>query len=535
MDAHLSLVTRVHSRLGWPQIHGTSSTANAHSTARRRARNLLSAVMGTGQRFVLCLLCWTVILCVTLLPTVLGKKHILNRTIHSFLGIPFAKPPVGELRFRRPVPISRWEEVLAADEMPPRCIQVAVQSQEDCLYLNVWTPTLNKSQNLAVMVYFHGGAFFFERPLFQRDLRYMAALGNVVVVKMNYRLGAFGFLSAGTDDAPGNMGIYDTYIALLFVRDNIRLFGGDPEKITAFGNSAGAITIGLMATSPMAHSLIKGAILQSGSPCISIIARENRSLEISNKLAYMTGCAQPGMSFVTHGQQIVACLRRVSADIIVNAQRALFASLEIFLPTFGDPMLPVHILDALDMGLFNKSLKLLIGVTPDEGTSLLSTASPQFFRRESHQQVSQSDMYSTCNRTFLHSFSKSALRRIYWSYMGLYGHSDFLALRNALSNCIADYFVVCPAHEFAQKLNRKASVQHVASRAGGVEVYFYLFDYRSKNSIYPPWMGVVHTAELNYLFGEPYFTSWYTNEERRFSSTIVDIWATFARKGYESN
>lgn len=129
-------------------------------------------------------------------------------------------------------------------------------------------------------------------------------------------------------------------------------------------------------------------------------------------------------------------------------------------------------------------------------------------------------MFETCNRTFLHNFSKSQLRRIFWSYMGLRGHTTFLKLRDILSSCIADYFLVCPAHHFARALSRK-----------GADVYFYLFAYRTKNSLTPPWMGVVHTSELFYLFGEPFSTSWYTDEERAFSRTMVDIWSTFARTG----
>ncbi|XP_077489350.1 acetylcholinesterase-like isoform X1 [Amblyomma americanum] len=496
--------------------------------------------MGRGQRLFLCALFWTMTTAIIpsvvanccpsmrrtqVMNTTLGPVQgfcdlVLNRTVYSFLGIPFAQPPVGRLRFRKPVPIRPWKDVFAAMKMPPRCKQSSVLSQEDCLYLNVWTPTLDMSEKLDVMVYFHGGVFVFERPLIQRDLRYMAALGNVVLVKMNYRLGAFGFLYGNHDGAPGNMGLYDQYLALLFVRDNIHLFGGDPEKITAFGNSAGAMSIGLMTTSPLAGPLIKRAILQSGSPCVSIIARENRSVELADKLAYRTGCAFEGMSIATHSRQIVSCLRRVEADKIVAVQTELFANIEVYLPVFGDAMLPVHILTALKRGLFNKDLKLLIGVTPDEGTSILNTASPQFFQRDSHRKVSKSDLLSTCNRTFLYTFSKAKLRRIYWNYMGLLGHTSYLTQRTALSNCIADYFMLCPAHHFAQELNRK-----------GVETYFYLFDYRTKNSITPPWMGVVHTAEVYYLFGEPFSTNWYTDEEREFSKTIVDIWSTFARTG----
>nr|XP_054925562.1 acetylcholinesterase-like isoform X1 [Dermacentor andersoni] len=496
--------------------------------------------MGRGQRTLLCVLFW--ILALVAVPTVLALKcktinrteivnttlgpvqgfHevVLNRTIYFFLGIPFAMPPVGRLRFRRPVPIAPWTNVRAAMKMPPRCKQEGVVSREDCLYLNVWTPTMNTSRKLDVMVYFHGGAFSFERPLIQRDLRYMSALGNVVVVKMNYRLGAFGFFYSGQEHAPGNMALYDQYLALLFVRDNIALFGGDPDRITAFGNSAGAMSIGLMTTSPMTRHMIKRAIIQSGSPCVSIIARNADTLQLADKLAQLVGCAVEGMTITTHSRQIISCLRRVEADKIVDAQKVLFENLQVFVPVFGDDMLPVHIFTALQRGLFNRDLKLLIGVTPDEGTSLLSSAFPQFFRRDSHRQVSKSELFSTCNRTFLHNFSKSQLRRIFWNYMGLRGHSSYLRQRTILSSCIADYFMICPSHHYAQALSRK-----------GADVYFYLFAYRTKNSITPPWMGVVHTAEVYYLFGEPFSTSWYTDEEREFSRTIVDIWATFARTG----
>lgn len=456
----------------------------------------------------------------TLGPVQGFREVVLNRTIHFFLGIPFAKPPVGPLRFHKPIPIDPWTDVLPAMKMPPRCKQQGVLSQEDCLYLNVWTPTMNSSRKLDVMVYFHGGAYTFERPLIQRDLRYMTAMADVVMVKMNYRLGAFGFLYGAQDYAPGNMGLYDQYLALQFVLNNIELFGGDPDKITAFGNSAGAMSIGLMATSPLTRNIIKRAIMQSGSPCVSIIARDNNTLETADKLAYLVGCAVRGMTITTHPLQIMSCLRRVEADKIVDATTVLFGMIRVFVPVFGDEMLPMHILPALQHGFFNKNLKLLIGITPDEGTSILSTAYPQFFRRESHRKVSNSEMFETCNRTFLHNFSKSQLRRIFWNYMGLRGHTTFLKQRAILSSCIADYFMLCPAHHFARALSRK-----------GADVYFYLFAYRTKNSLTPPWMGVVHTAELFYLFGEPFSTSWYTDEERAFSRTMVDIWSTFARTG----
>lgn len=211
----------------------------------------------------------------------------------------------------------------------------------------------------------------------------------------------------------------------------------------------------LQTTSPMTRHMIKRAIIQSGSPCVSIIARENDTLELADKFAKTLGCAYEGMTITTHPRQIISCLRRVEADKIVRAQRVLFETIRLFVPVFGDDMLPVHIFTALKEGLFNKDLKLLIGVTPDEGTSILNSAFPQFFRRDSHLKVSKSELFSTCNRTFLHNFSKSQLRSIFWNYMGLRGHSSYLRQRSILSACIADYFMICPSHHYAQALSRK--------------------------------------------------------------------------------
>ncbi|XP_064479775.1 acetylcholinesterase-like [Ornithodoros turicata] len=448
------------------------------------------------------------------------QQRVMNRTIYSFLGIPYAEPPVGRLRFRRPIVVRPWSQVKECMELPPRCMQGRLVSSEDCLYLNIWTPSLDPRSELNVMVYFHGGIFLYERPLIQRDLRYMAAMGNAVLVKMNYRLGAFGFLNLNDEEVRGNMGIYDQYLALRWVKENIHLFGGDAKSITAFGNSAGAMSIGLLVTSPLGAPLIHRAVMQSGSPCVSVISLDNNSISTANIFAREAGCADDDMTVETRPKQILACLRRVGPQKLLMIQHDLLQKLQVFFPVFGDEMLPLNVLEALKQGRFRRDLSVMLGVTRDEGTTILNTVSPQFFRRDSHRRVTKSQLFSTCNQTFLHSFSKSSLRKIYWSYLGLLGHTDYRTLRTAIANCIADYFMVCPAHQFAEGVQKH-----------GGQVYFYKFDYRTKNAVQPPWMGVIHTAELFYLFGEPFSSSWYTDREKEFSRTIVNIWTTFAKTG----
>ncbi len=204
--------------------------------------------------------------------------------LHVFRGIPFAAPPVGELRWRPPRRPEPWREVRAATAFGPACPQnpivigsglpvlddVPGERSEDCLYLNVWTPGLDAKRR-PVMVWIHGGAFVLgsgAMPLY--DGRHLAARGDVVVVTINYRLAAFGFMrlcdvTGGRISTTGNEGLLDQIAALEWVRDNIERFGGDAANVTVFGQSAGGMSIGALMAMPAAAGLFRRAILQSGA------------------------------------------------------------------------------------------------------------------------------------------------------------------------------------------------------------------------------------------------------------------------------
>ncbi|MCB1056313.1 MAG: carboxylesterase family protein, partial [Acidobacteria bacterium] len=205
--------------------------------------------------------------------------------IHSFLGIPYAEPPVGRLRFAPPRPPASWSGVRGAFDAGPVAPQhhllsgfigpllrrVAGRQAEDCLYLNVWTPGPGP-QKRPVMVFFHGGAFILgSGSTFLYDGRQLARRGDVVVVTFNYRLGAFGFLDPvglGADPDCGaatNLGLRDQLAALAWVRDNAESFGGDPANVTVFGESAGAMSLGALLAAPAARGLFRRAVLQSGA------------------------------------------------------------------------------------------------------------------------------------------------------------------------------------------------------------------------------------------------------------------------------
>jgi para-nitrobenzyl esterase len=200
--------------------------------------------------------------------------------IHTFKGVPYAAPPVGNLRWREPQPAAKWATVRPATQFGPRAMQLPLFGDmnfrsngvsEDCLYLNVWTGAKTASEKRPVLVYFYGGGLVAgdgSEPRY--DGESMARQG-IVAVTVNYRLGAFGFLAHPelTKESPhhasGNYGLLDQAAAIKWVKDNIAAFGGDPQHITIAGESAGSFSVSAQMASPLAKNLIAGAIGESGS------------------------------------------------------------------------------------------------------------------------------------------------------------------------------------------------------------------------------------------------------------------------------
>lgn len=198
-----------------------------------------------------------------------------------FKGIPFAKPPVDELRWKAPEPMENWQGVRSAKLFGPRCMQLPIFGDmefrsdgvsEDCLYLNVWSPTLDENANLPVLVYFYGGGFMAgDGSEFRYDGENMARTKGIVTVTVNYRLNVFGFMSHPelTEESPqnasGNYGLLDQSAALQWVKRNIQAFGGNPDMITIAGESAGSASVSAQMASPLSRDLIAGAVGESGS------------------------------------------------------------------------------------------------------------------------------------------------------------------------------------------------------------------------------------------------------------------------------
>ncbi len=209
-------------------------------------------------------------------------EGINDSDVDIFLGIPFAQPPVGDLRWKPPQPVKDWSGVRKASQFGPGSMQRRIFSDmqfrfpkksEDCLYLNVWTPANRENKKLPVLVYFYGGGFIAgDGSEYRYDGESMARNEGIVTVTANYRLNVFGFFAypgltkESPDHASGNYGLLDQVQVLRWVKQNIAAFGGDPDKVTIAGESAGSISVGELMASPLSKNLFRGAIGESGGP-----------------------------------------------------------------------------------------------------------------------------------------------------------------------------------------------------------------------------------------------------------------------------
>jgi len=294
----------------------------------------------------------------------------LRGAVRMFLGIPYAEPPTGPLRWRAPQPKQPWTGVLKADRFGPHAMQGQPYGDmgfrdagpsEDCLYLNVWTPARPSAPKRPVMVWIHGGGFVAgagSEP--RQDGRYLAQRG-VVVVSMNYRLGIFGFFAhpelaaESAQHASGNYGLMDQIAALQWVRRNIAAFGGDPGNVTIFGESAGSFSVSALMASPAARGLFHKAIGQSGAFFGETLRTLPRDEAARLDLAFAEA------AFNTRA---LSDLRAVPADALLVA--SLRAPARWFSPTIDGSVLPEDCAGIFHAGA-QASVPLLAGWNRDEG------------------------------------------------------------------------------------------------------------------------------------------------------------------------
>ncbi|OBB02236.1 carboxylesterase [Mycolicibacterium fortuitum] len=424
-----------------------------------------------------------------------------------FAGIPYAAAPVGPMRFAAPVPAPGWTGVRDATRPGPRCIQdpdsdpeQGANTAEDCLSLNVWTPPVS-DQKRPVMVWIHGGAFAGGSSGIY-DAARLAARGDIVVVTVNYRLGALGFLAhpaLGAGGDIGNYGLIDQQAALRWVRDNIADFGGDPEKVTVAGESAGGMSVCDHLVSPGSAGLFQAAILMS-APCqaqADLAAATPRSLDY----AAAVGCPEPVVA--------AACLRSLPVDRLRKPVWYFnIGSDALTGPVTGSAVVPQAPPVAFGSGR-GERVPVLIGTTRDEFTLFVALR----YLRQGQRYVA-GDYPWLLSETF--GTDAAAVGAQY--PIDRYG-----GVAQAYSAAVTDGEFACVSERMAADLSR------------GGPVYAYEFNDRAAPApevmrTLPFPVGASHSLELRYLFdvgGAPPLDP----AQQRLSDQMIDYWSAFVRTG----
>ncbi|EZA56450.1 Acetylcholinesterase [Ooceraea biroi] len=484
------------------------------------------------------------------------SRMVLEREVHVFYGVPFAKPPVGPLRFRKPLPIEPWHGILNATTLPNSCFQERYEYfpgfegeemwnpntniSEDCLYLNIWVPQKvrlrhkgsepppypGNGDGMAMLVWIYGGGFMSgTATLDVYDADIMAVASNAIIASMQYRVGAFGFLYlnqhfTNSEEAPGNMGLWDQALALRWLRDNARVFGGDPNLITIFGESAGGSSVSLHLISPVTRGLVRRGILQSGTLNApwSYMTGEKAN-EVARVLVDDCGCNSTMLQ--ENPNRVMACMRSVDAKTLSVQQWNSYWGILGFpsAPTIDGVFLPKDPLELVRDADFEET-EILIGNNENEGTYFILYDFIDFFEKDQASFLERDKFLSIIN-TIFKNMSQIEREAIIFQYTDWDQIKDGYQNQRAIAEIVGDYFFICPSTHFAQLF---------ADR--GMKVYYYFFTQRTSTNMWGEWMGVMHGDEVEYVFGHPINISLTYNEiERELSYDIIKYFSQFAYTG----
>ncbi|XP_011870237.1 PREDICTED: venom carboxylesterase-6-like isoform X2 [Vollenhovia emeryi] len=460
-----------------------------------------------------------------------------GRKYEAYEGIPYALPPVGKLRFKPPRPLPTWIGELSATKFGSICLQYdqvpdmppeRVVGAEDCLYLNIYVPVReNWSDKTALPVVFwiHGGAFQFGSGMYYSP-RYLMD-HDVIFVTINYRLGPMGFLSTEDEVLPGNMGLKDQSLALRWVSENIEWFGGDPQKVTLVGLSAGGASVHYHYLSQMSAGLFRGGISFSGTALDCWPQTEN-SLEKAKKLSALMGCP------TANTRDMIRCLRYRPAREIVQATSEFmtfffnpFSPFGPVVEKFGDaPFIdktPVEIINNGEV----QDVPWITGVTSEEGLYPVAEfiADDQNLRQLNDNWDILAPDYLDFNYTIPREKHVEIARLVKKHYFGT-KPIDRQTTKELIQMSGDRFFVV--------DSEKAARMQATVNRS---PVWYYYFSYRGAHS----WSdyftgatenyGVSHADDVFYVICYPWVNSTTTQSDRDMQKHLLNFWISFATEG----
>jgi len=458
---------------------------------------------------------------------------------HEFWSVPYAQPPTGSLRFKRPEVAEPWDNLRDATSQPPPCPQRLsagpktgeVIGVEDCLYLNVFTPEVKPAKPMAVMIWIHGGAFtegaghyYHPRPLMK---------SGVVVVSINYRLGGLGFLNFGNRHVMGNQGLWDQALAIEWVRENIGEFGGDPERVTIFGESAGGMSVHAQVLSHVNQGKLAGAIAQSGTMLAYQMERlpprrvQATAREVSSKL----GCGGQLTKATLSCLQDVPIERLMdvtsSPDPAADDQPAWGPIVDDF---SSKPFMPIPPLEAMMEGKFNR-VPFISGTVEHDGALFVPFAKPllKYWSEAGPRMIAA--IKDNRNPT---TEEHRQIANILWNY---YNHkSANKTLDRCLSDMLTDGYFFIP-DQLTVKLMSKFN-ENVFN--------FILTEVSSDNFIskywdieFDPSLSPSHGEDIPYLFDysddkKQGLVVQMDQAERDLKQTMIQLWTSFAKNGRPS-
>ncbi|XP_046545497.1 cholinesterase 2-like [Haliotis rubra] len=459
-----------------------------------------------------------------------NRLSVLGKSVDVYHGVRFAKPPVGDLRFKHPVAFEANNSGITYAQVPgPSCIQPKIPLflesfkqipdyySEDCLHLSIWTPT-NNTGNLSVMIWVYGGGFYLgsgQMPLHNGAV--LAVENNVIVVTINYRLGPLGFAYLGPGTVPGNMGLMDQRMAFKWVKTNVANFGGDANRITIFGESAGGISVGLHVLSPLSRDTFDRAIMESGPISESFTYLDaHTSKDITIKLAEKLKCP-------THTDvDIFECLKYADAQSMAGLQLTLGVMYPIpFAPVIDKYFLPEDPKTLLDRGEY-KNTELLHGFNKDEATLFVMTLVTGLRNLTLAPQnliLSSAEYEMMIKSTFMEESNDKAKEAlsIYYKSLQPPGNVDYF---DVVNNLQSDVLYNCPVVEFGSVFSRINPT------------FLYGFNHRISTNPFPAWTGAAHGFEIELVFGLPLNASLgFDQDEATLSRTMMTYWTNFAKTG----
>ncbi|XP_025830539.1 venom carboxylesterase-6-like [Agrilus planipennis] len=473
------------------------------------------------------------------IETELGKIRgtygvsVQGRTYSAFQGVPYAEPPIGKYRLVEAQPVKPWNGVWVANTTH-KCLQFDhfskaedtynVVGDEDCLYLNIYVPKVDKNEGLDVIVVIHGGAFMFGNG--QSFGPEVIMDKNVVYVNLNYRLGILGFLSTEDNIIPGNFGLKDQLLALKWIKKHIEAFGGNPESITISGMSAGGASVHIHYLSPLSEGLFNRGISQSGTALNPWVLVEN-SREKAEVLASHLGC-----SFIS-SEEILECLRQRSARQIVALTRHFIAWYYNPFSPFGvvvdkwskNPILPEHPLILLKNRKL-RNIPWIFSMVESEG--LYPAAEflqyPNSLKELNENWETLLPFLLDFNHTVDLKEQNSVVQKI---------RDHYFNGKSASRETFVNVLKMIGDRLFAVDIEESAKLQAAGSDGS---VYFYYFSYRGvhsrseilakRNENY----GAGHLDDTLYVL-TTFMQKDATESERKMTEIMKNIWTTFAHNG----